>query len=254
VTARGPRTASRPRERVAAAVFYGGLLAVVAATLLQLLPLVLPGAVAGRVGRNSEGFLLALLLAGWVQLARPRLRGSPREWSVTLAAAAVCVLAALVLLGSDLPSRIRTLNETFLAAALVVPYLQLRRPLPPRLAAGLSLGVLAVVVLLHRTALVTDLAETLGVLLLVPVAFDLVDRGILDRRARTSTALRCSWYALLALVPVLFAVLQHGLGVEGTLGEATRYGVRLTEAFLCLLLVELYLAVALRRTGAGARP
>jgi hypothetical protein len=42
------------------------------------------------------------------------------------------------------------------------------------------------------------------------------------------------------------------LGVAGLLGEAVRYGVRITEAFVCLILVGPFLSVVLGRTGTGS--
>jgi len=246
----------RRNGKIIAAACYGGLGLVVLGILFQLFPLFLPQSVAGRIAHNSEGMVLALLLAAWIQFARPRLEPlrSNRQWPVTLAVAAACVATAVLLLASDFPSRFRTLNETFLAAAVLIPYVQLRRPLPRWLPAALSLGVLAVMVLGLRTEIVTLGAETLGVLLLAPVGFDLVDRGILDPGARTSTRVRYAWYALLVIAPIAFSALHYGVGFDGVVGEATRYSVRIVEAFLCMLLVELYFAVALGRTGVGARP
>ena len=111
----------------------------------------------------------------------------------------------------------------------------------------------AVIVVGQRTQAITDLAETLGMLMLAPIGFDVVDRGILDPKARTSTALRYGWYAFLVVAPIAFSVLEHGIGFEGAIGEATRYAVRIHEAFLFMLLVELYFAVALDETGSSAR-
>jgi hypothetical protein len=240
----------RHRTAVTAA-FYTALAVVIVGVLAQLLPHVLPDALADRIGRNSEGIALALLLAAWIQFARPRPAVSSRTWSITAAAAVACLVLGVLLLASDLPSRFRTLNETFLAAALLIPYVQLRRPLPRYLAAGAAAVVLLTVVVFNRTPAVTDLAETLGMLLLAPLAFDVVDRGILDPRARTSSSLRWAWYGLLVAVPVGFTVLEYAIGVDGLVGEAVRYGVRITEAFVFLLLVQLYFAVALGRTGRG---
>jgi hypothetical protein len=236
-------------KRILPVVFYGGLALVLVSILVQWLGRIAPDPVAARVGHNSEGYLAALAVAGWIQYARPRLAGHRREWAGTAAVAAACLAIGLALLASDLPSRWRTLNETFLALALLVPYLQLRRPLPRALAGGIAAGLLAVVVAFESTAAVTDLAEAFGLLILAPVAFDLVDRGILDPGARTSTRTRWLWYGALVAVPVALSVLEYQIGVDGVPGVAVRYGVRVTEAFGCLLLVELYLAVFLGRTG-----
>ena len=226
------------------AVFYGALLLVLAGILLGLWPAVLPRAIATRLGHNSEGFLLALVLGAWIQFARPRLAGSPREWPVTGTAGVACGAVGVFLLATHLPSVVRTLNEAFLAAALLIPYVQLRRPVPRWLPVLLPVATLAVIVLGERVQSVTDAAEALGVLALAPIALDLVDRRILDPAARPSRSVRYGWYALLVVAPVLFSVLEYRLGVGG---EALRFAVRITEAFVCLLLIELYFAVAPRR-------
>jgi len=233
-------------------VFYGACVVVTVGVLGQLFAEILPGSVASRIGHNSEGVVLALLVAPWIEFARPRLAGTSREWPVTLAVAALCTVIALLLLQSDLPSRFRTLNETFLAAAVVIPYVQLRRPLPGRLPVVASAVVLAVIVVANRTAVVTDLAETLAVLLLVPIGFDVVDRGILDPQATTSPRLRLGWYVAMVVAPIAFSVLEYNIGFEGIVGEATRYAVRVAEAFIFMLLVELYFTVVQGRVGRPA--
>lgn len=239
-----------PRQRTVLTVaFFVGVSAVLAGILLQLWPLLLPEGIAGRIGRNSEGLLLALVLATWIQFVRPRLVGSGREWAVTVLVAAVLLALGVFLILTDLPSRFRTLNEPLLAAALLVPYVQLRRPLPGRSALWLALGVLAVTVLFNRTAIITDLAEMLFAVILVALALDVVDRGILDPEAETSRPARYGWYAFLVLAPIVFSLVQYQVGVDGLLGEAVRYSVRITEVFVCLLLVELYFAVGHGRTG-----
>lgn len=242
------------RKRILPVVFYGGLALVLASILFQWLSKIAPDAISTRVGHNSEGYLGALAVAGWIQYARPKLTGQRREWVVTGLVAAASLAVGLLLIASDLPSRWRTLNETFLALALLLPYLQLRRPVPRALAGGMAVGLFVVVVAFESTAAVTDLAETFGILILAPIAFDLVDRGILDPEARTTPRSRWLWYAALVAVPIALSVLEYQVGVDGVPGVAVRYGVRVTEAFVCLLLVELYLAVGLGRTGRRSAP
>ena len=236
-------------RRLLTPLYYAVLVAVLVGILLQALPLVLPDAVAGTVARNSEGLLLALVVSLWIQWARPWLARRRTEWVLTALVVAVCAVAGVLLLASDLPSRFRTLNESLLAAAAVLPWLQLRRPLPRAVVVGVPLALLGAVVLFNRTAVITDLAETLGALVLFPIALDLVDRGILDPRALTRAGLRWGWYAGLVAAPVVFSVLQYDVGVPGLPGEAVRYLVRITEAFVCLLVVQFWFAVVLGRTG-----
>src|SRR5688500_13359197 len=91
--------------------FYGGLLLLMAAILLELLGGVLPDGLARRIGFNSEGYTLALMVAAWIEFVRPRLLGSRRQWPVTLGVSLACAAIGIALLSTDLPSRFRTLNE-----------------------------------------------------------------------------------------------------------------------------------------------
>jgi hypothetical protein len=60
--------------------FYGGLLVVMAAIFLQLLADLLATGLGRSVGFNSEGYTLALIIAAWIQFARPRLIRSGQQW------------------------------------------------------------------------------------------------------------------------------------------------------------------------------
>ncbi len=242
------------RRAALAALFFGGLTLLLAGVLAQVFSEVAPKGVANRINHNSEGYLLALLVGAWIQFVRDRLRGARWEWPVVGAVAVTCAAIALALLASDLPSRFRTLNEALLAAAAVIPYVQLRRPLPRKLAGGLAGAFLFVTVAANRTAIVTELAETLAALILAPVAFDIVDRGILEPDAPTSRRLRYGWYAVLVAVPIAFSVLEYGLHLSGAAGEVTRFGVRLAEMFICVLVIEIYFSVGLGRVGRERTP
>ena len=237
------------RQRAISIVFYAGLGVVLAAILTTILPQLLPDALASKVGYNSEGYLLALLLGLWIQFTRPRLSGTSREWQATALAAAGCLVVGIFLFNSDLPSRFKTLNETFIALSLILVYVQARRRQPQWLAVTMSLVVLAIIVFFSTTDLVTDLAETLGMLLLVPLAFDVVDRGILSPEAVTSPRLRFAWYAVLVMVPTTFSLLGHSGNLTGLAYDITRYDIRMHEAFVGVLLVELYFTLGLGRTG-----
>ncbi len=241
------------RETVVGTAFYLGLGFLLGAILFDVLREVIPPNIARRIGFNSEGYTAALLLALWVQFVRPPLRGRPREWPVTLLAGLVLATIGVLLFTSDLPSRFKTLNETMFALALVIPYVQVRRPVPMRLALCISGLLLVITVAFNRTEFVVLLSETLALLLLAPIAFDVIDRGILDGHAPTSPRLRYAWYTLLVLLPVTSSLLFHNQTFGGgLLAEAVRYEVRLHEAFIAILLVQLYFAVGLRRTGPSA--
>ncbi|MEQ7124485.1 hypothetical protein ABN034_08165 [Actinopolymorpha sp. B11F2] len=146
-------------------LFYGGQAAVLVGVAFEVWPATLPEWVAGPAARNSEALLLAMLLAAWIEFARPHLVSRParRRCVVTTATAATCLLAATVLLVGDLPSRFRTLNEPFLVAAVLIPALQARRPPPVRVAVGITLATLVIVAATSQTAPVIHLAEALGV-------------------------------------------------------------------------------------------
>lgn len=231
-------------------LFYTALIVLVTAMMLRLLPLVLPDLIAGRISRNSEGIVLLLILAAWIQFVRPRLAHSARRWPITAAAAGACLFVGGVLFLTDPVNEIKTLNETFLAAAVLIPYLELPRPLPRWLPLAITLGLLAVVVVGHSTGFVVLVAEALGALILVPFGLDVVDRAILDSAARTVRWQRAAWYAFLLAGPLIFWVTNNGATLDGTAGVVLGYAGRTTEAFFCLLVLELYFVVGLGRTGA----
>ncbi len=234
------------RSRLIAPIFYGGLLVVLAAIVFKVLGDVLPRALARPIGFDSESYVVVLLLAPWIQFVRPRLAGSRWEWPITLAAAAACVIVGVLLYRSDLPSQWKTLNEAFLAGVLIA-YVQPRRPLPPWVPLVLAGGVLAAIVVASDAAILTDLAEALGVVILLPLAVDVFDRRILNLQAPPSPAVRYAWWGFLVLAPIVFSVLNRALDDGGVLDKAARYGVRPQEAFVAVLIMELYFAAILSR-------
>lgn len=242
------------RGRTALAiVFYGGLLVALAGALLQVWPLLLPSGLASQLGHNTEAYLLVIALGVWIQFVRPSLEAADRAWSVTGAVALGCLAVGVGLLASDWPSRFRTLNESFLALAVLVPYVTMRRRPSRGRAVALALAVLGVVVLAQPTQLGVDLAETFGMIMLAPLAFDVFDRGMLDPAATTSGRARLVWYGVLAVLPTSLSALEYRLAVGGLAGDLTRYGVRIHEAFISMLVLGLYFAVQLHRSGVGSQ-
>lgn len=237
-------------RRLLPVLFYAGLLVLLLGVLLTVWKQVLPDPVASRVGHNTEGYLLALVLAAWIQYVRPRLRRSPLEVPVTAAAAVVALAAALGLLASGWDSRFVTLNEPLVALAVLVPYAQVRGAWSRRLSVAIpAVALLLMVVGAERNQLITDQAESLGFLLLVPLTIGVIDSGVLDPRSTTSTPLRWGWYAVMVVLPVLLSVLEYQVGVDGAAGTATRFGVRIAESFIGTLLLSAYFAVGLGWTG-----
>lgn len=234
-----------------AALFYVVVTVLLVGCLVPFWADVLPGSIASRVTHNSEGYVIALVLTAWILAVRPRLAGRRGQWPIAIGVGAVLLAVGVVLIVTDLPSRFRTLNEAFIALGLLVPYVQVRRPLPRGLAASVAvIGVLVAAVFDHNGT-VTDLAEVWGALVLVPVGLDLVDRGILDPSARPSAALRYCWYAVLVVLPVVFSYLDVHVGVTGFFGQVVDYVARCWEDFIAAFLISLLLAVVLGRTGHG---
>lgn len=230
------------RGGLVSAVFYGGLLVLMCLILARVLDDVLPGGVGRSVAFDSEAYVVVLLLAPWIQYVRPRLAGTAWQWPIAAAAAAACVVVGVLLYRSDLPSQFRTLNEAFLAG-IMIAYVQPRRPVPRWIPVVIAAGLLAVIVVASDTRLVTDLAEGLGVVILLPLAVDVFDRRILEPAAPRSPALTYAWYAFLVLAPIIFSVLNRAVDSGNALDSAARYGVRPQEAFVAVPLLGLYFAV-----------
>lgn len=229
-----------------AIVYYGGLCVLMALILTKTLPHLLPATVSRHVADDSEGYVLALLLPLWIDYARPRLAGRRMAWAAT-AAAAVASFAVFVLLyrSHSIVGSVKTLNETFFAVAVLILYVQPARR-PSRLgAAGCTVGVLGVVILTEHTPLATvttHLAEGAVMLMLAPLAFDLMDRGILAPDRPSLLRLRQIWWVLLVVLPLAFIGLRHAhLGAP--LAAADQYATRAQEAFIGMLLIALYFAV-----------
>ncbi len=235
-------------------LYYGGLALVLALILLQLLDEVVGAKLAAHIGHNSEAYLAALVLSAWIQYARPRLAGSRAEWPVALLVGTVMLVIGIALIQTHLPSRFRTLNEAFIALAVLIPYVQARRPVSRVLSYGLPAVVLLLVLVVGDRGLVRDLAETATMLILVPIGLDLVDRGILQSDAVTSVRARWAWYAALVLIPIVFVALRRGAHVGGWAGNRLLYSQRGLEGYLAAFIIEIYFAVFLGWVGRRLTP
>jgi len=241
------RVRSISRNLWVSIVYYGGLVLVLVATWAGLASALLPPSIATRIAFNTEGWLLALLLAAWIQFARPALRRRSRPMAWGLGVGVLSFIVGLVLLQLDDQPQFRTLNESFLGFAIVAPYLLAKRPLARWLVFLVAGLALLLTVTANASPFVTDYAEALAVVVLVPIGFDLVDRSILEPGRHTALALRLGWYLFLLLFPLLATVLTYDLQVGGVVGDYSRYQTRTHETFIAVLLVELFFTVALSR-------
>jgi hypothetical protein len=206
----------------------------------------LPPGVSSQVGHNSEIFALALLMCPIVQFGVPRLRARPVPLVATLLVAAPLALLAAAIFWLPTPGTVRTLNEPVVAAAVLTVYVVLRRPV--RLAWLLPLPAVALIVLFYDLAFVQAQAESLVVLVLAPLGFDVFDRTILDRRRTGGAAVRYCWYAFLLVWPALMLWANDAQTGTGVISQAIDYQARGAEGFWGLLVTEAYFTTWLRGT------
>lgn len=250
----------RRLHNVLVIAFYAGFTLLLGLILTDTLRDIIPEGIAVRLGYNSEAYLFILVLAAWIQYARPVLEAGSdrRRWGWTLAAAALSAVVSIWLITvdpSDVPYRVKTLNETTVALVAVIPYVMLRRPLPRAVLAVVPLLIAVTIwgVVTAPDGWVVDQAESFGFWILAIVAFDAVDRGILDPSARTSARLRWVWYAFLALEPVVVSALgAEARAGGGVMGETLLWLGRVHESFIGILAVSVYFAVIQGRTGRPA--
>jgi hypothetical protein len=221
--------------------FYGILLLVLLSILTGALEAVVPAGLAGHVSRNSEGYVMVLVLAAWIEFVRPRMGRGPRAVMVTLGAAAACLAIGFYLDLGPLPSVVGTLNEAFFALAVLLCWVQLPRPLP-QVAWLLPVVSLLTAVFFASHPDVVAAAEYLAAYVVFPIGLDLVDPGILRRGVPTSRQLVVAWMGLL----VVFALVVHELpalhlvdGVE----DIAAFLSRITEALVAMFLTHLYLTL-----------
>lgn len=268
----------RTRLSLLRLLFYGGVagfgLLVHWASLLEGR---LPAEVIDLVRRNSEAYLLMILVALDVELisAGPPGTGRARRsaWLAVLAVAWVATYFLGQTLG--LPQAIITLNEPLMAAVIISLYLPWSRekasPWEPIRGRQLAYYAVAVaLVVLGELPLagwegspamvaIVDNAETIAAAILVSLYFDLVGRWP-QTAPWTTSRWRIAWYPLLALTPVAYTLLNpvgRDLTLAEGLGESTvAWLQRTTEAFIAALGISLYFdlrAWALRQRPASRR-
>jgi hypothetical protein len=241
----------RTRTVAISTIFYVVVAALLFGVLFKVWPEILPKGVASRIGHNTEGYVTVLAVAAWIQFVRPKLIGARAEWIVTGIAVLAFVGLTIAMLAGDWASRFKTLNEGTAAAAVLIPYVQLRRPFPRRVALGVFALVVIATVVTSKTVATTDMAETWAMVVFAIAGFDLIDTGILNPEAVTSTLARWLYYAFLIVAPILFSLAEYhwGAGSTGLVGQTVRWIVRVDESFIFAIFTLFYFGVGLGRTG-----
>lgn len=226
-------------QKLIVGLFYGGLTLLLLAITMGASPLLLPSGAATRVAYNSESYLFAVVLGAWIQFSIPRLPNKTRlRWALLYGCFWALIGIGLVL--SDLPSRIRTLNEAALALAVVIPLVTLRRPLP-RIAWPITFLLVALTawaIVWAPDSWIIDQAETFGFVVLALLTFDVFDRPLLERNAPIRAGYRWSWYAFLVLEPLAVSLIGTAARVgSGPFALTMEYFGRIHESFVGVLLV-----------------
>jgi hypothetical protein len=242
------------RGQIIRTVYYGGLSLALAMILTKTLGDVLPGALAGQVSRNSEGLVILLAVSVWIEFVRRRSRSAARGWRIALVAAAAWLGIGLLLRYAPVPSQLATLNEAALALVILVPYLQVRRPLP-WWGWLVPLASVAIPLIGGANSVTTDLAEAFGALVLIPLCVDAIDRGILDGSGVPIVRVLV-WMAFLVGAAVALHTLVD-FTPSGIGAEVFRYIARVTEDIYAALLLHAYFSLlcpGLRREQQCASP
>lgn len=230
------------RRRVVLSVLYGLLALLLLLVVTGALGVLLPGAVATRLGYNSEGYLFALVLGLWIQVALPRIPPASRmPWA--LAVGVVWALVGAAMLVFEVSAKIKTLNEPSFALALLIPWVTLKRPVH-----RWTLAVVPVLILVTCWAVgwapeswVIDQAETFGFVVLAIVTLDVADRMLLEPDAAV-VRWRWAWYAFMVLEPVVVSLIGTSARRGGGPGAlALEYLGRIHESFVGVLLVAFVL-------------
>lgn len=243
-----PRTVGSDRATGVVLMVCGALFLLLVAIASGLVAAVLPGPLADTVSFNSEGYLYTLVMLPWIYFVARR-PGVRARWAWALGLGVAWIIIGFWLLGSTMPSAIKTLNEPALAVGLLIPYVTLRRPLATGVAPGLVAGVLLVVVVgiwlarpedgarMEASNWVISLGEGVVMVLLTIIALDVVERWILDRRAEPGSHVkRVAFYATLVLVPVVVSALGRGTRVGNEIhAMGLNYLGRVHEAFVGVL-------------------
>jgi hypothetical protein len=219
---------------------YAALLVVALLMVTSSLDLLLPRGTAVRLSRSSEGFVAAAVLVPWVLLVRSR-RPHRLPAAVVVGAPALMAVIGVALYVTNLPSPVRTLNETALALAVLMPWTAARRPVPRWTSGAIAaVGALGIVLAwLTSQPLVVTFTEAYAMLLVAVLTFELVEPHLLDpQRAPRPTAVRVGWLLLLVAAALATTLMDYPAGEPETLARVLSRGC---EGYVALGATQLLL-------------
>lgn len=228
------------RRTLTRLLFYGAFFLLLVSIVTGVLAKVLPAHTAGAISHNSEGYVILLLLAGWIELVRPRIAGRTAV-VVTGAAAIGCLAVGVGMLTLPLPTPLATLNEGFFAVSVLLVWVQLPRPVP-RAAWVLTVVALVVPVVWHGSGAVIRSAEILMSFVFIPLGLDVVDRAILDPHATTRKPRVVVWMVAIVALSVVTHLLRTPSPTT-LLQDVVDFLSRVNEVFIAAFFLHLYLTL-----------
>lgn len=227
-------------------LFYAALTAVLLVVILRDVSAVVPGSVGKHIGSNSESYLIALVLAAWVQ-GGYQSRSGTRHVIMAVLLGGLMGALGLYLYASHLPAPIKTLNESFIACAVLIPWCALPHRPWQRAPACIPLIVVVLGTALGVSAdasFIVSQAESVIAIAAIILALDVWDRGLLVGRSLSTWPSRVLLWSTLTLIPLVVVA----AGVErrseaGFVNVILDYLGRGQEGFVAAILLSVFLAV-----------
>ncbi|MGI9609377.1 MAG: hypothetical protein ACR2NL_03685 [Acidimicrobiia bacterium] len=248
------------RLRWVRAVYYSGVAVVAAVAHASGLDGVIGSGAASFLSRNSEAYVLMLLVPLYWDAISGRGSGRRGAWYAFLAIGTVALQAGAIGAGwaSDIPTSVVTLGEGFAGVLAMSVYFDLTRS--PRFESGLApatwraayyLVAMVVMVLVHQDAVLSSLVssvadviaintEAYAAVILIPFYFDVISPTLARGRPLEDASprpgwVRALWYAGLVLVPLAAAP-----DAEHWLTPLAHWLSLTTEAFIAAIVISLY--------------
>jgi hypothetical protein len=206
----------------------------------DLLPALLPTKLAQQVGNEGEAVMFAALMAACIQWVRPWAAAKANPYLAISPVAVASIAFGIYLLYSGLPGRFATYSESFVAAGVLAWYVMIPRPF--RQALWLVPIMLVIIIAGFDSTFIFKQSEDMVMILLAPIAFDVVDRTILDPDAEERPTLRMIWCIALVLAWLVFWQTADAMRptIEGPFENAVDYAHRANEAYWGYLIITLY--------------